>query len=334
MAEKKYQVFISSTYEDLKDERKAVEETIIRAGDIPVGMEAFPAADEEQFQFIRTVIDFCDYYVLIVAGRYGSRAEDGFSYTEKEFDYAVEKGIPVLFLMHNDIEKLPANLTEKEPDGRDALNRFIKKASANRIRKSWNSIDGLKLAVREALDHSKATKLRPGWIRGDTAASEETLLELNELRKEVERLRQETSTIHPYISGKVAGLDTIFELRGTRLREGRDGDWDREEIWSVRRPLKDFFLFVAPNMRGELIHRMLNNRLGIAALGGKEENIYKHDEVSVNTESFNRVILQLEALGLIETHRLKTQSGNNADFSKLSEKGTAVMFDEIVKRET
>ena len=91
--DKKYQVFISSTYEDLKSERKAVEETIIRAGDIPVGMEAFPAVDSEQFEFIKTVIRSCDYYVLIIAGRYGSLADDGLSYTEKEFRYAVECGI-------------------------------------------------------------------------------------------------------------------------------------------------------------------------------------------------------------------------------------------------
>ncbi|QLQ19617.1 MAG: DUF4062 domain-containing protein [Exiguobacterium profundum] len=64
---KKFQVFISSTYEDLIEERKSVEETIIRSGDIPVGMEAFPAADDEQFEFIKTIIDACDYYVLIIA---------------------------------------------------------------------------------------------------------------------------------------------------------------------------------------------------------------------------------------------------------------------------
>jgi hypothetical protein len=81
MSDKRYQVFISSTYEDLKEERRAVEQTIIRAGDFPVGMEAFPAADEEQFEFIKTIISQCDYYVLIVAGRYGTLAPDVKSYT-------------------------------------------------------------------------------------------------------------------------------------------------------------------------------------------------------------------------------------------------------------
>ena len=59
-------------------------------------MEMFPAADSEQFEYIKTILNESDYYVLVVAGRYGSIAEDGDSYTEKEFNYAVEQGIPIL----------------------------------------------------------------------------------------------------------------------------------------------------------------------------------------------------------------------------------------------
>ena len=40
-------------------------------------MELFPAADEEQLNFIKRVIDDCDYYLLIVGGRYGSTDPKG-----------------------------------------------------------------------------------------------------------------------------------------------------------------------------------------------------------------------------------------------------------------
>ena len=53
-------------------------------------MEYFPALDEEQFDFIKTVIDQFDYYVAVVAGMYGSLASDGLSYSEKEYEYALE----------------------------------------------------------------------------------------------------------------------------------------------------------------------------------------------------------------------------------------------------
>lgn len=80
--DKRYQVFISSTYADLKEERSKVMQTIMSLNCIPAGMELFPASNDEQFEFIKRVIDDCDYYILIVGGRYGSLSEDGISYTE------------------------------------------------------------------------------------------------------------------------------------------------------------------------------------------------------------------------------------------------------------
>lgn len=188
MSQKKYQIFLSSTYEDLKDERRAVEEVIVRAGDLPVGMEAFPAADDEQFEFIKTIIDRCDYYVLIIAGRYGSLSRDGLSFTEKEYRHAVEKGVPVLVLLRDGRDKISADKVEADSIGRERLEAFISLVSRDRIRKTWNTIDGLKLAVREAIDHAKATKPRPGWVRGDTVASVETLEMLAKLQRDHDSL--------------------------------------------------------------------------------------------------------------------------------------------------
>jgi hypothetical protein len=42
MQTKKYQIFVSSTYSDLVDERREVIEAIIDLGHIPAGMEGFP----------------------------------------------------------------------------------------------------------------------------------------------------------------------------------------------------------------------------------------------------------------------------------------------------
>ena len=71
--EKRYQVFVSSTFADLKEERRKVIQTLMEMDCIPSGMEIFPAADEEQWEFIKKVISDCDYYILIIGGRYGSR---------------------------------------------------------------------------------------------------------------------------------------------------------------------------------------------------------------------------------------------------------------------
>src|ERR1041384_3732281 len=93
MPNTKFQIFISSTYEDLKDEREQVIKACLEMGHIPVGMEMFSAADEEQWQIIKRQIDESDYYVVLIAHRYGSRV-GGRGYTEKGYEYAVQQGGP------------------------------------------------------------------------------------------------------------------------------------------------------------------------------------------------------------------------------------------------
>src|SRR5271154_5705514 len=105
--DKRYQVFVSSTYADLKEERRTIIQTLIEMDCIPAGMELFPAADEEQFEFIKSIINDCDYYLLIIGGRYGSTTPDGLSYTEKEYDYAIQRGIKVIALIHEKPEDIP-----------------------------------------------------------------------------------------------------------------------------------------------------------------------------------------------------------------------------------
>ena len=53
-------------------------------------MELFRAASEEQLSFIKRVIDGCDYYLLIVAGDYGSTGADRISFREDYFHRRVE----------------------------------------------------------------------------------------------------------------------------------------------------------------------------------------------------------------------------------------------------
>jgi hypothetical protein len=105
--DKKYQIFVSSTFSDLVEERQAVSRAILDMGHIPAGMEMFPAADIEQLTYIKKVIDECDYYVLIIGARYGSLDEDGVSYTQREFQYAVETDKTVLAFLHKDMDSVP-----------------------------------------------------------------------------------------------------------------------------------------------------------------------------------------------------------------------------------
>ncbi|MEE4312412.1 MAG: DUF4062 domain-containing protein [candidate division KSB1 bacterium] len=100
--EHKYQIFVSSSFEDLRDERKAIIDQILKMDHIPAGMEMFQAGDEEDLHVIQKAIDQSDIYVIIVGARYGSVKENR-SYTQIEFNYARQTGKPIIaFLLDNE----------------------------------------------------------------------------------------------------------------------------------------------------------------------------------------------------------------------------------------
>ncbi len=95
-------VFISSTAEDLRQHRKAVEEAVLRSGCHPVGMERFGAVATSPVDVCRDTVRSTDALIVIVAHRYGwvpspEQGGDGAkSITWHEVETALENGLPVL----------------------------------------------------------------------------------------------------------------------------------------------------------------------------------------------------------------------------------------------
>lgn len=171
--DKKYQVFVSSTYTDLQEERQCAISCLLDVNCIPVGMEQFPASSLSQWDYIKKMIDMSDYYILIVAGKYGSiDPEEKISYTEKEYNYAVSKGIPILTFMFNDIDKIEGGKLEVSDEGRNNIKKFRDKLiNANRLVKFYSSIDDLKSKIIAAMYQAIINTPAVGWIRADKVVS-------------------------------------------------------------------------------------------------------------------------------------------------------------------
>lgn len=171
--QKKYQIFISSTYIDLIEERQKVQDAILSLYHFPIGMEMFSAADEEQWKIIQETIDSSDYYILIIGHRYGSIIEEGsdagISYTQKEFRYAKSKGIPILAFFAD--RSVPIDSKYLESDAaREKLDDFKDEVSHKRHIRTWYNSDDLKAKVLSALHmqfqrDAEHNKNRPGWVR-------------------------------------------------------------------------------------------------------------------------------------------------------------------------
>jgi hypothetical protein len=155
MEEKKYQIFVSSTYKDLIDAREKVFETILRLYHFPVGMEMFSADDVEQWEVIKDTIDSSDYYVVIIGHRYGSVTAEGLSYTEKEYDYAKEQNIPILaFIRDRDVATKPSERDENHPRAKCATFGKMKMSCQPRLQSHYQRFFG-KLHVFDGLEQTK-----------------------------------------------------------------------------------------------------------------------------------------------------------------------------------
>jgi hypothetical protein len=169
--DKRYQVFVSSTYRDLQVERMEVITALLELDCIPCGMEYFPAADETQWSFIQRLIDRCDYYVVIIGGLYGSLAPDGRSYTQKEYEYAVSKGIPTLAFTHHDVQKLPRKHRETNTKKKRKLEQFVELVKGH-LCKEWRNADHLAGVVTRSLNQLIRTRPRAGWVRANSIGKE------------------------------------------------------------------------------------------------------------------------------------------------------------------
>ena len=191
MAERKYQVFVSSTYTDLQEERNALLFSILKLNLIPAGMEYFPAIDEEQMKYIMRVIDESDYYVLILGARYGSSDSQGISYTEREYDYAVSQGKKIIALIHRNPDDIKRGKTDKDEALFAKFMAFRKKVmNSDRMVSQWENktelIEGFVSSLFQTIQRYPAT----GWMRGDTLANTETLQKIAALELENQRLRE------------------------------------------------------------------------------------------------------------------------------------------------
>lgn len=200
---KKLQVFVSSTYTDLIEERQAAVEAILDAGHIPAGMELFKAGNESQLKTIYKWIDESDVYMLILGGRYGSvEAKSGKSYTQLEYEYALNKGIPVFAvvlsknLLTSKINSLGLEKT-MEQDYPDKYKSF-KAIVMSKIIREVDDCKDIKITIHSTLNEFINEYTLTGWIRNSNENDTIQLLkentnllkENNLLNKQIQKLQE------------------------------------------------------------------------------------------------------------------------------------------------
>lgn len=216
--DRKYQIFISSTYKDLIPEREKVRDVILSMYHFPIGMEMFNAADEEQWEIIQETIDSSDYYILILGKRYGTLitkgTDAGISYTEKEYRYAVSKGIPVLTFIKKD-KAITSDNVDQDPAKLQKLNALVKEITGIREADWFENVDELGTKVSLALHKQMDRKKRPGWVRGDRFDVDASLNEIITLSQRVRELEEENRRLRTFAIERKPKLRVGIQYEGT-----------------------------------------------------------------------------------------------------------------------
>ncbi|MGO7152737.1 DUF4062 domain-containing protein [Rhizobium leguminosarum] len=329
MAAKKYQVFVSSTFRDLVDERQDTIRNILDLNHIPAGMELFPAADVEQLDYIKKVIDECDYYLLIVGGRYGSLDADGVSFTEREYDYAVTTGKFVIAFVHGEPEAISVKNSDIKPELATALRTFRDKVMNGRLVRTWKDRQDLQLVVLKSLMHAFSAHPQIGWIRGDTAANEQVLEQSNKALQENAELREQlaklTTQQQPAFEN-IADLDDVVQIRyRTRYSSTRGLSYtDRTTTLKWRQ----IFVPLAAELTTSKTDGVIFNAVKLAMKEVPDE----YTPYDMNEMDSAKIKAQFIALGLITAFASKTTSGGYAEFLSLTAKGRTVYMGDIVVR--
>ena len=343
--DKRYQVFVSSTFEDLQEERKEVMQALLELDCIPAGMELFPASNDDQWTLIKRVIDDCDYYLLIIGGRYGSENDKGISYTQMEFEYALSQGKPIISFLPKHPENIPTKKTDNESEKQKKLDAF-KDLAKKKLVRFWETPSELGGIVSRSM--VKLIKEFPteGWVKSGNVVDEKSLQEILRLQKENSELHERLDAIATeapkgteiFAQGEDK-VNVIFSFEIEDDYENIGPFWEEFEFtWN------QLFACVAANMINECSEEDFKKAIGSLLFSYRYEIKEKsavgeeNDEFtrfSISAESFDLIRVQFKALGLIKLSEQNHNVRNNNTYWTLTPYGDYVMTQLLaVKKET
>ena len=306
MAEKKYQIFISSTFKDLSEERRLIAKSVLDLGHIPAAMEYFPAIDDEQLKYIKRIIDQCDYYVLVIAGKYGSQDEKGVSYTEREYDYAKSKGKFVLGFPFHDITKLPRDATEDDTLIAAKLKKFREKVMKGRLVRLWEDDRDLDNKVTKALSVAFNEFPQGGWVRTPENSSENLLSEINNLRKENDKLKSLISNANDEIKPFFDDLAELGDVHKITINACY-GNGEVFKTFEVSLYWSFIFVILAASIKGNSQPHLVRNSF-VTELANSEDIIRGEGGIYVKFKipdlDYSIIIAHFVAMKLIEEQKM------------------------------
>ena len=299
MIKRKLQVFISSTYLDLKEERQAAVEAILGAGHIPAGMELFKAGNNSQLTTIKKWINQSDIYMLILGGRYGTIEENSQkSYTQLEYEYAITKNIPIFAVVLSDVFLKQKALEESyiyEEQYQKKYDDFKENVKKKMI-KEVNEIKDIQIGIYESLKELQEENQFSGWIPGNLINDNlfVRIENINDIDKEIKLLKERKMKLKIDKACEVMSQKVIVHC----VMRNKDCGIKTIEITSLLEIFLDISTYLQnKNLSAFRLKRILKN---IVIL---RDVTVKHSELKIVQSDLDKIIYQLSILELIWSDR-------------------------------
>lgn len=337
--DKRYLVFVSSTYTDLVEERAAVMRSLLQLECMPAGMELFSAANDDSWDLIEREITGADYYVLIIGNRYGSLTEQGVSYTEREYDLALEMKVPIISFIHGEPQQVPVGKSEVDPKIIEKLGRFKEKVKKNHNVLFWRSTAELAGLVTTSLVSAARNNPRTGWVRADQAATPEMMAEIATLRYQLSESRNQNarqSTAKPAGIEKYAQGDEFFKFDCTFMVSPVDNHWQPDDAFTctIHVTWDEIVNALAPLLADETTDNLMKQRLRTLIFDHAAEKyafeyaINKSYSASVlSDDQYETVKTQLIALQIIMRGVKKRAPSDKKNYWTLTEYGQSKLIE-------
>jgi hypothetical protein len=184
---KKYFVYISSTTDDLKNERRELAKIVTELGAIPILMDAFALTGADGQRAVKKAIGECDYFLNLTAHKAGERVDKSFA-LEQEFTWAEKSGVPVLALIIDDKARWKDAKKDKEAAAVKAL-KELKRRLTGYAFDTWITSVDLYQKARRLLTQEMNLNPQKGWVPATEAVEPSLANELGRLLRENEALK-------------------------------------------------------------------------------------------------------------------------------------------------
>ena len=222
MQDTRYQVFISTSGNEMQPERAVLTQTLVGMGFFSWGLEQRTPLSTS---IARRQIDDCDYVVILLGSQYGEQSVSGVGYMHLEYIYAMTKQKPVIVFMHEDPESRDAVLHDHKLELREKFKEFRKQLQHEVDQVfTYRTLRDLELAVRSNMPQMLERYPVVGWVRPQNTQVLQD--EIDSLRAKVKQLETEVGSreVDPIATVPKVSMHEIYSFE-YRMHAYQDGNF-------------------------------------------------------------------------------------------------------------